>query len=147
MKVYGTVADGGEEEEKERESSFFYSIWKIMEHVNSDGMNPFIKKDLLIEETQKMREELVFDKATRDGISRRRDTSTIATGEKKRENGWRSRKVYGFGGEKRTELLTDQEFLYFKWSVSQGDQLRTRGKREDVAFWKESIDMKYVNLG
>lgn len=86
MKVYGTVADGGEEEEKERESSFFYSIWKIMEHVNSDGMNPFIKKDLLIEETQKMREELVFDKATRDGISRRRDTSTIATGEKKREN-------------------------------------------------------------
>lgn len=51
------------------ERIFFFSISKILEHINSDGINTFIKKGLLIEEEKKNEERTkVFDEATRDGI-------------------------------------------------------------------------------
>lgn len=40
------------------ERIFFFSISKILEHINSDGINTFIKKGLLIEEEKKMKKEL-----------------------------------------------------------------------------------------
>lgn len=81
MKVYDTAAVGRENEVKR--DFFLFSIWKILEHVNSDGINPFIKTGLLIEKTDRNEGITeVFDKATRDGISRK-DIPTIVTEEKK----------------------------------------------------------------
>lgn len=83
-----------------RDIFFFFSIWKILEHVNSDGINPFREKCLLIEEKENEGRTEVFNKARRDEMystipflgfplifSRRRDISTIVIGEKKEKTG------------------------------------------------------------
>lgn len=128
----------------------FFSMSKILEHINSDEINTFIKKGLLIEGEKKMKKELksltrqqgIRAPVEGSAFSKRKDVSIIVTGEKEKMD-CRAREVYRFGGKKGSEFLTDQELLYSKL-VSPGHQLRAKRKREEVGVWKKSI--KHVNL-